>query len=218
MFRITPGTQHIKLKQELEEKIAEQRSLEWAKRLEQEKQNQMDLDAIRGNDDLDDIDQIEAKLEEKVCTEEDSSDEEQIEEEIELEDIKEKPRKHNPLIADEAEESDCDDIDDVHSDENGESEDDAEEDAANEEDTEDSSEESDNDQQAKPKKGRILKAFEDSDDEDITNVDKNSRLDNKIIENDVSNKIIRGNTPEIKETQGTFYTIVLCLYNFQLNL
>lgn len=205
MYRIKPGTQHIKLKQELEEQIAEQRSLEWAKRLEQEKQNQMELDAITGNDDLDDIDKIEAKLDEKGFIEQESSDEEEIEEEIEFEDVKEKPRKHNPLIADEAEESDCDDVQD---DENGESEDEADENVADEEDTEDSSEESEDDQQVKPKKGRILKAFEDSDEEGIPNVDE---IDNKIIENEASNKVNKGTTSDIKETQGTVFTIVLCL-------
>lgn len=198
-YRIKPGTQHIKLKQELEEKIAEQRSLEWAKRLEQEKQNQMELYAIRGDDeDLDDIDKIEAKLNEKEFTEQESSDEEEIEEEMEFVDIKEKPRKHNPLIADEAEESDCDAFDDAGGDENSESK-------GEEEDTEDSSEESDNDQQAKPKKGRILVAFEDSDDEDNTKVDKDSNFDNKIKENEVSNKVNKIITPEIKETQGKVF-------------
>lgn len=200
MYRIKPGTQHIKLKQKLEEIIAEQRSLEWAKRLEQEKQNHMDLDVITGkDDDLDDIDKIEAKLEEKEFIEEESSEEEEVEEEIDLADIKEKPRKRNPLIADEAEESDCDDVDDYPGDENGDSEDD--EDVADEEDTEDSSEESEDDQQAKPKKGRILKAFEDSDNEDITNVDKNSSIDYEIKENDVNKKA----TSDIKETQGTVF-------------
>lgn len=202
LCRIKPGTQHIKLKQELEEQIAEQRSLEWAKRLEQEKQNQMELDSVRGSDDIDDIDKIEAKLEEKEFIEEESS-EEEVEEEIELEHVTEKPRKRNPLIADEAEESDCDEIDDVHGDENGESEDEAD---VDEEDTEDSSEESEDDQQAKPKKGRILKAFDDSDDEDSSKVDKNSSCDNEIKEDEVSNNVNKRTTSEIKETQGTVFT------------
>lgn len=207
LFRIKPGTQHIKLKQELEEKIAEQRSLEWAKRLEQEKQNHMELDAESGNDDLDDIDKIEAKLEGKELIEEESSDEEEFEEEIELEDINEKPRKRNSLIADEAEESECDDIDDIHGDENGGSEGEADEDDGDE-DTEDSSEESEDDQEAKPKKGRILKAFEDSDDDDSTKVRGNTSFDNKIKENEILNEVNKETASEIKETQGTIFTVV----------
>lgn len=211
LYRIKPGTQHIKLKQELEEKIAEQRSLEWAKRLNQEKQNQIELDALRGDDeDLDDIDKIEAKLEEKEFIEEESSDEEEVEDEMELEDVKEKPRKHNPLIADEAEESDCDNFDDVGGDENGESEGEPD---VDDEDTEDSSEESDDDHQTKPKKGRILKAFEDSDDEDSTKVDKDSNIDNKREENEVLNKVNKAITSEIKETQGTVLKVLFLLFS-----
>lgn len=116
-FRIKPGTQHLKLKQELEEQMAEQRSLEWAKRLEEEKQNQMELNAVRGDDsdeEEDDIEKIEAKLAEeeterlkaKAC---ESEDEDELEEnDISMED---KPREKNPMVADEAEETDGEDED-----------------------------------------------------------------------------------------------------------
>lgn len=54
------------MKKELEEKIAEQRSLEWAKRLEKEKQQQRELKELRGEEsDEDDIDKIEAAIDEK---------------------------------------------------------------------------------------------------------------------------------------------------------
>ncbi|CAH0756374.1 unnamed protein product [Diatraea saccharalis] len=169
--RQKPGTQHIKLKQELEEKIAEQRSLEWAKRLENENQPQKEVDAVVGNisDVEDDIDKIEAKLEEEQgdSISSPSESEEEIEDDVLIED---KPRKKNPLFEDEAEESDVDET--VKS--NDEIENDAdiyEHNSVENEDLSDDEEssESEDEEESKPKRGRILKAFEDSDDEEANN-------------------------------------------------
>ncbi|RVE47490.1 hypothetical protein evm_007901 [Chilo suppressalis] len=182
--RQKPGTQHIKLKQELEEKIATQRSLEWTKRLENEKQQQKELNSMMGEasdveNEEDDIDKIEAKLRENEAESKRSSDSEEEEEEVIEDDvlIEDKPRKKNHLVADEAEESDMDDGVQSNIDED-ENQFDAEDDNAAENDEqndvqseEDSSEneessESEDDQEMKPKKSRILKAFEDSDDDE----------------------------------------------------
>lgn len=210
-FRIKPGTQHQKLKHELEEKIAEQRSLEWAKRLEEEKQQQKELDTIRGDgsDAEDDIEKIEAKLEEdSKPVDKESSSESDDEEEEEVYDVKEKPLKRNPMIADEAEESDCDEVnvvpDDEESDagEEGGVEDNVDE---SEDDSSDDESESEDDQQCKPKKGRILKAFEDSDDDtEAKSGDQNkaqNKISPKLIKDNVDSHIINQN-PVIKDTQG----------------
>ncbi|KPJ18161.1 Claspin [Papilio machaon] len=166
-----PGVQLLKLKQELEEQIAEQRSLEWAKRLEQEKQQQLELDAIRGDDaELDDIEKVEAKLEQlndtHISNKESSEDE--SEEEICEDDclIEDKPMKKNPMIDEEAEESDVEDAPSDAEDQINKIDDGSNGDASDEDSSEDDSSESEDDEgNSKPKKGRILKAFEDSDDE-----------------------------------------------------
>lgn len=168
-FRIKPGIQHLKLKHELEEKIAEQRSLEWAKRLQEEKQQQEELEAIRGEGPEDDIEKIEAKLEEQdevmkeESSESDDEDDDEEEEDIICED---KPRKRNPMIDDEAEEDQKEK--DVGKNElqvtEGNGSDGVA--ASDEDSSEDESLESEVETETKPKKGRILKAFEDSDDED----------------------------------------------------
>ncbi|KAI8425088.1 hypothetical protein MSG28_006948 [Choristoneura fumiferana] len=186
--RIKPGLQHLKLKQELEDSIAEQRSLEWAKRLEDEKQQQMEMDAIRGDEsDVDDIEKIEAKLEKNEIgkVETDTSSESEEEEE-ELCDIKEAARKKNPLLDDEAEVSDDDETGDLQDDEeianeNNENEEqdngnDVEEDEESDESSDETSEDEE-ENQSKPRKSRILKAFEDSDDEIATVDNEDSEKD-----------------------------------------
>ncbi|KAJ2944755.1 hypothetical protein O0L34_g1643 [Tuta absoluta] len=180
--RIKPGMQHLKLKLELEEQIAEQRSLEWARRLKEEKTHQKELSALRGegSDAEDDIDTIEAKLEEKEektkkqDVDKESSSESEEEEEVLEEELVDKPRKRNPMVDDEAEESDCDNESESekhHLEENNDNDDDADNEAddseeESSEESEEEEEEAKDDQQNKPKKGRILKAFEDSDDEE----------------------------------------------------
>lgn len=159
----------MKLKHELEEKIAEQRSLEWAKRLEEEKQQHMEMDTIL-DDAEESFEKIEGKLEEEDEKENESSSESEEEEPEENDvEIKDKPRKHNPMLDDEAEESYIEDNDaEVANDEevNEVNEDDQD----NEEDdtSDDESSESEEEERTKSKKGRILKAFEDSDDEDAS--------------------------------------------------
>ncbi|XP_013170720.1 PREDICTED: claspin homolog [Papilio xuthus] len=159
-----PGVQLLKLKQELEEQIAEQRSLEWTKRLEQKKQ--LEMNENHNTDvELDDIEKVEAKLEElnnsHISNKESS---EESEEEICEDDciIEDKPRKRNPMIDEEAEESDVEDApdDQINEVDNG-----SEGDASDEDSSEDESSDSHDEENSKPKKGRILKAFEDSDDE-----------------------------------------------------
>ncbi|CAH4036916.1 unnamed protein product [Pieris brassicae] len=189
-----PGTQHIKLKQQLEEEIAEQRSLEWTKRLEEEKILKSEQKEVLGDDSFEDIDKIEAKLEgleEKDTVEgeiDDSADddideggdegEDLVEDDVDMTD---KPAKRNPMLHDEAEESDDDDGDEV--DEEIEANDDQDD-----EESDSSSESEEELEQPKAKKGRILKAFEDSDDEDVENKDENKLLvehhDDKISQDD----------------------------------
>ncbi|XP_032521106.2 claspin-like [Danaus plexippus] len=167
-----PGTQHLKLKHELEEQIAEQRSLEWEKRLLEEQQLKSELNGETGEDD---IEKLEAKMEE-IEKEEDENDngvseseEELVEDDVLIED---KPKKRNPMFDDEAEVSDDESKEDLDND-----------DESNEDlDSEESSSESDD---CKPKKGRILKAFEDSDDE-------------KENERTISDDLNRGETGEIE--------------------
>ncbi|XP_048486027.1 claspin isoform X1 [Plutella xylostella] len=208
--KIKPGTQHLKLKQELEEQMAEQRSLEWAKRLEEEKQNQMELNAVRGDDsdeEEDDIEKIEAKLAEeeaerlkaKAC---ESEEEDELEEnDISMED---KPREKNPMVADEAEETDGEDEDNP-ADENNEdieNKGDDENDGDDESDEDSSDESSDEDiaiNDTKQKKGRIVKAFEDSDEEietNQTNKDSNITKDNSV--ESLNNKSV--DNAEVKES------------------
>ncbi|XP_075983117.1 uncharacterized protein LOC142981239 [Anticarsia gemmatalis] len=201
--KLKPGAQHLKLKQALEEQIAEQRSLEWAKRLEEEKQLHDEMDAILDDaDEADDsIEKIEAKLDEKEEKEDkqeesdSESEEELLEDDVE---IKDKPRKHNPMLDDEAEESDVgENEDDVVEDgplEDGENDDDGAED--NEESSEEESSESEVEEQtSKPKKGRILKAFEDSDDEDTTNKQDGTENDESVKETEIESveKITKAN-------------------------
>ncbi|XP_063627910.1 claspin-like [Cydia splendana] len=174
---IKPGMQHLKLRQELEEQISEQRSLEWAKRLEEEKQQHEEMNTLRGEDsDGDDLEKIEAKLEEKEDVVKDSSSESQ-EEELEEDDcdMKDKPRKKSAMIDDEAEVSEDEEAGEQANEAEGnvddtEDADNEDEDEESEESSDESSDEEEN--QSKTKKGRILKAFEDSDDES-SNVNDN---------------------------------------------
>ncbi|CAF4869032.1 unnamed protein product [Pieris macdunnoughi] len=184
-----PGTQHTKLKQQLEEEIAEQRSLEWAKRLEEEKILKSEQKEILGDDSFEDIDKIDAKLEsleEKDTVEgeiDDSADgdidevgdedEDLVEDDVDMTD---NPAKRNPMLDDEAEESDDDKQDGDEADEEIEANDDEESDS--------SSESEDELEQPKAKKGRILKAFEDSDDEDVENKLPVEHNDDKISQDD----------------------------------
>ncbi|KAM3962477.1 uncharacterized protein ACR2FA_003380 [Aphomia sociella] len=215
--RLKPGTQHIKLKQELEEKIAEQRSLEWAKRLENEKQQKLEMNAVRGDiSDEEDIEKCEAKLEEDEDMKNESSETEEEEDEEDDVELKDKPRKRNPMIDDEAEESDVDDYDEAEKDidqvdmdnnanaemkgdnnvdleENNDFEECSDEDIEDDNDdgsdsSDDESSESEMDIDSKPKKGRILKAFEDSDDEETSvKSDKEFKIPNSNITNEAVN-------------------------------
>ncbi|XP_028166163.1 claspin-like [Ostrinia furnacalis] len=220
--RQKPGTLHLKLKQELEEKIAEQRSLEWAKRLDGEKQQQKELNAIRGEDSEpeDELDNLEAKLDEDDAVEKESSsegEEEPIEDDVCL---KDKPRKKNSLIADEAEESDEDGTeqggvddektnDDHNEDDledNAEVDDDVDADAeVSEEDSseEDSSESEDEKETTKPKKGRILKAFEDSDDEDTPKLNSD---DTAPVVTNVASEVSDTDKPLTLQSQSDVFT------------
>lgn len=156
--------------------------MEWTKRLEEEKQQHLEMDAIRGDgsDEEDDIDKMEAKLAEHegnyVQEVFESSESEPEENDMKITDT---PRVSNPLLDDEAEESDCENYVecDVNAENNkGPGNDNDEELGQNESDQETSDEDSSDDEgfetDAKPKKGRILKAFEDSDDETSANEDK----------------------------------------------
>ncbi|XP_072929924.1 uncharacterized protein [Epargyreus clarus] len=187
--KFKPGTQHLKLKQALEEQIAEQRSLEWEKRLELENQMKAEVNTLDEGEGFDgeDIEKIEAKLEENdnIDDEESSSEEELEENDC---DLKEKPRKRNPMVDDEAEVSDDDDVDDANTEacNEGDAEDNdcegEDDEAENDSDSDEDDSESDEDEtESKPKKGRILKAFEDSDDEDLK-VDPVAQVDNQDIQ------------------------------------
>lgn len=216
----------MKLKQELEDKIAEQRSLEWSKRLENEKQQQMELDAVRGDasDAEDDIDKIEAKLNEDDVEKESSSENE--EEEL-LEDdvlIEDKPKKKNPLVADEADESDVDDTAQDDNNDNDDNEelndddvegDDEADDKSEEDSSEEESSESEDEVETKPKKGRILKAFEDSDDEEATKLEEKDLSLRKKNESDngvTTDELLPSQTYGIIDSQGRY------LYNFLMFL
>ncbi|XP_038206609.1 claspin-like [Zerene cesonia] len=174
-----PGTQHIKLKQQLEEEIAEQRSIEWAKRLEEESLLKSEQNAILGDESIEDIEKIEKKLEEEEeqqkSEDESGTDEDLIEDDVDMSD---KPQIRNPMLEDEAEESEDGAFDEVKDDkdddeieqpiETFEDDDDV---GDNDSSDESSSESEDEMDELKPKKSRILKAFEDSDEED-NEVDK----------------------------------------------
>ncbi|CAH1637704.1 unnamed protein product [Spodoptera littoralis] len=216
--RIKPGAQHLKLKQELEEQIAEQRSLEWAKRLEEEKQQHMEMDTILDDADADDsIEKIEEKLEETEAEKEGEISESEEEEELEENDIemKDKPRKHNPMVDEEAEESDCDEEDEgiAKDDENNDEVDDdggQEDDGDDESSEEESSESEEEEETSKPRKGRILKAFEDSDDEDVTIKEKETKESvsdtEKVVEskiNDDQALVETNNADGVAETNNT---------------
>ncbi|XP_045776541.1 claspin-like [Maniola jurtina] len=214
--KFKPGVQHLKLKQELEEQIAEQRSMEWEKRLEEEKRLKSEINDHVSDDD---IEKLEAKLEEnnekvdgeEVDNEMFEGEEEPIEDDIILED---KPKKRNPMVDDEAEESECDDEipgDDNEQDvemNNGEADDGDEadlEDGDDDDETSDSSSESEEECESKPRKGRILKAFEDSDDESavVDNQLKNKEVSCEMTENvvnEVASKKIQ-DTETIKDSQ-----------------
>ncbi|XP_050353834.1 claspin [Nymphalis io] len=192
-----PGTQHLKLKQELEQQISEQRASEWEKRLEEEKQQKSEAD---GNLSDEDIEKMEAKLEaidadHKSDTESSESEEEPIEDDVVL---KDKPKKRNPMVDDEAEESDCDDVFSDKETSNAELENkeiDCDADLEDCDDDSSDSSESEEEEEPKPRKGRILKAFEDSDDEsasnnqELNNVETNASL--KVIETMDDNDIIK---------------------------
>ncbi|KAG6449934.1 hypothetical protein O3G_MSEX006354 [Manduca sexta] len=208
--KLKPGVQHLKLKQELENIIAEQRSLEWAKRLNEEKQKQMELKELRGeeSDAEEDIEKIEALIDEKDVAQGETSEEGESEpEEDDLGEIKEKPRKKHSMIDDEADESDCnEDIEekqtDINEDENkandivNEENDSSDEETSSDEASDDESE--DEEEVPKVKKGRILKAFVDSDDETANEREKTT---DNIKVNDVKpifvkDKIITENNKE----------------------
>ncbi|XP_047536667.1 claspin [Vanessa atalanta] len=197
-----PGTQHLKLKQELEQQISEQRASEWEKRIEEEKQLKSEAD---GNLSDEDIEKMEAKLEaidadHKSDIESSESEEEPIEDDVILED---KPKKRNPMVDDEAEESDCDDVISDKETSNAELENketDCDADLEDCDDESSDSSESDEEIELKPKKGRILKAFEDSDDESASN---NQQSAINYEENNASFKVSQtiDDNEVIKETQ-----------------
>lgn len=223
----------MKLKHELEEIIAEQRSLEWSKRLESEKQQQKELDAIigDGSDAEDDIDKAEAKLskkEEEKETSSESEEEDLLEDDVLIED---KQKKMNPLVADEAEESgldetkeydkdigesDNEDIDNDEADANDQSEEDSSE--------EDESSESEDEQESRPKKSRILKAFEDSDDENSSKLDEkkttstNIETDAEMKSGDVTNTVSPSQKDVLTESQGTKIPQCNCSILININI
>ncbi|XP_026494272.2 claspin [Vanessa tameamea] len=197
-----PGTQHLKLKQELEQQISEQRASEWEKRIEEEKQLKSEAD---GNLSDEDIEKMEATLEaidadHKSDVESSESEEEPIEDDVILED---KPKKRNPMVDDEAEESDCDDVisdKEISNAELENKETDCDADLEDCDDESSDSSESDVEIELKPKKGRILKAFEDSDDESASN---NQQSAINYEENNASFKVTQtiDDNEVIKETQ-----------------
>lgn len=174
----------MKLKQELEEEIAEKRSLEWARRLEEEKKQELELKALRGEtseaeDEIEKLDRLGENLEKESSGE---SEEDLIEDDIDM--VDKSPNK-NTFITDEAEESECDDdvaddqVDNPLDSDNNEKqiEDEAGDSEINEDD--ETSESSEEEHTTVGKKGRILKAFEDSDDEernDDLNLESNNML------------------------------------------
>ncbi|CAG4953690.1 unnamed protein product [Parnassius apollo] len=208
-----PGVQHFKLKQELEEQIAEQRSLEWAKRLEHEKQQQLTNVEL----DVDEIEKLEAKLEDfddTIDGKNDSSrsaEEDEEEEEEEDWEFEDKPRKRNPMLDDEAEESDIENYNEVQEIQNdtkkeANSKEENEEFDASDEDSseEESSESDDEDKKSKPKKGRILKAFEDSDDDEIVDNSSNHTTHDLLINNSqTSLQFLNENTNKSLNISGT---------------
>ncbi|GBP04000.1 Claspin [Eumeta japonica] len=194
--KLRPGNLHSKLKQELEDKIAEQRYLEWSRRLEEEKREKLEINTINENkvSDGDDIlESIEAKLNNDAGFEDKNSSiqESESEEESDPEDIvyKDYNRKKNPLIADEAEESSADDL--YEADESEHDSDlekgSAEVDICSDSDeSSESSDEEDINENGK-KKSRILKAFEDSDDDDSECIKNVECEDTSIIESILPN-------------------------------
>lgn len=229
LFRYKPGTQHLKLKQELEEQIAQQRSMEWEKRLEAEKKLKSEMNGELSDDD---IEKIEAKLEdmeagdkadEEIGDESSEGEEEPIENDVILED---KPQKRNPMVDDEAEESEVDDEigekEEKHLDEadlkDGDADvEDEDEDLEDEDESSDSSSsESEEEVESKPKKGRILKAFEDSDDESTANNQDN------IINNETGLSFkdvpIAIDENEIKETQGIYFSLYFKIFHLKFYL
>ncbi|XP_062532207.1 claspin [Bombyx mori] len=182
--RLKPGALLLKLKQELEEEIAEKRSLEWARRLEEEKKQELELKALRGEtseaeDEIEKLDRLGENLEKESSGE---SEEDLIEDDIDM--VDKSPNK-NTFITDEAEESECDDdvaddqVDNPLDSDNNEKqiEDEAGDSEINEDD--ETSESSEEEHTTVGKKGRILKAFEDSDDEernDDLNLESNNML------------------------------------------
>lgn len=220
LFRYKPGTQHLKLKQELEEQIAEQRSMEWEKRLEAEKKLKSEMNGELSDDD---IEKIEAKLEdieagdkpdEETGDENSEGEEEPIENDVILED---KPKKRNPMVDDEAEESEVDDeigekkekdLDEADFKDGDADVEDGDEDLEDEDESSDSSSsESEEEVESKPKKGRILKAFEDSDDEStVNNQDNIINIETGLSFKDVP---VDMDENEIKETQGIYFSLYL---------
>ncbi|CAB3245905.1 unnamed protein product [Arctia plantaginis] len=170
---VKPGSLHLKLKHELEDKIAEKRSLEWAKRLEEEKKLHEEMDDILydGEEADDSIEKIKTKMHQKDDKEENLSDYETEEELIENDiEVKDKPINPNPMLDNEAEESDVEENDEETEPKETELDEDILEDDNSEGSSEDeeSSESEEDENTSKHKKGRILKAFEDSDDEEDT--------------------------------------------------
>lgn len=189
--------------------------MEWEKRLDEEKRLKSE---VNGHFSEDDIEKLEAKLEEdtekldnekcdeeKVENESSEGEDEPVENDVILED---KPSKRNPMVDDEAEESECDEIpgDDDDQDVEMKDEDDGDEaDLEDDDETSDSSSESEEEIETKPRKGRILKAFEDSDDES-PRVDSSPRkeVNSEISENVMNERAFekREDTELVKDSQG----------------
>ena len=150
--------------------------MEWEKRLEEENKLKAEINENMSDDE---IEKIEAKLEsqtEEKYTDSSESEEEPIENDVILED---KPKKRNPMLDDEAEVSETDEVFDNNENDNDDKIEDNEDKMDDDEDMDDESgDSSDSEEEAevenKTRKGRILKAFEDSDDEDNDKISSNT--------------------------------------------
>lgn len=175
----------------------------------------------------DDIEKIEAKLEdmeagdkpdEETGDESSEGEEEPIENDVTLED---KPKKRNPMVDDEAEESEVDDeigekeekdLDEADLKDGDADVENGDEDLEDEDESSDSSSsESEEEVESKPKKGRILKAFEDSDDESTVNnqdniINNETGLSFKDVPVDIDEN-------EIKETQGIYFSLYFNIFH-----
>lgn len=129
--------------------------------------------------------------------------------------LEDKPSKRNPMVDDEAEESECDEIPgDDNKDVEMKDEDDGDEADLEDDDdeTSDSSSESEEEVDTKPRKGRILKAFEDSDDESpgvesAPSKEVNSEISGTLINEGASEKLEHHEL--IKDSQGDYKTALL---------